>query len=98
MALKMAKNNNNLDEKVQAIKQLLDLFKFERMVYLGITILSLIVLIGCAIFLLIQQKGSQIPAVIGLFTSSGGVAYTCGRLLKMWGDAMHLLGSIKNEE
>ncbi len=87
---------DNLDKKVKAIKQLLEVFKFERMIYLGITILSLIVLIGCAVYLLMQDK-NQVPAVIGMFSSSGGVAYTCGRLLKMWSDAMQLLGSIKNE-
>ena len=92
----MANSENNLDDKVKAIKQLLDLFKFERMVYLGITILSLIVLFGCAIYLLSQDK-NQMPAVIGMFTSSGGVAYTGGRLLKMWSDAMQLLGSFKSE-
>lgn len=93
----MANSGNSLDEKVKAIKELLDVFKFERMVYLGITILSLIVLFGCAIYLLSQDK-NQLPAVIGLFTSSGGVAYTCGRLLKMWSDAIQLLGSFKNED
>jgi len=93
----MANVENSLEEKVKAIRQLLDLFKFERMVYLGITILSLIVLIGCAIYML-GQGTSQVPAVIGMFTSSGGVAYTCGRLLKMWSDAMQLLGSIKDEK
>lgn len=93
----MANVDNSLEEKVKAIRQLLDLFKFERMVYLGITILSLIVLIGCAIYML-GQGNSQVPAVIGMFTSSGGVAYTCGRLLKMWSDAMQLLGSIKDEK
>ena len=93
----MANSGNSLDEKVKAIKELLDVFKFERMVYLGITILSLIVLFGCAIYLLSQDK-NQLPAVIGLFTSSGGVAYTCGRLLKMWSDAIQLLGSFKNDD
>lgn len=88
---------SSLDDKVKAIRQLLDLFKFERIVYLIITLISLIILIGCALYLLLQGS-SQVPAVVGLFTSSGAVAYTCGRLLKMWGDAIQLLGSMKNEE
>ena len=92
----MENTENNYDEKIKAIKQLLEMFKFERMIYLGITILSLIVLVGCAVYLLIAGT-NQIPAVIGMFTSSGGVSYTCGRLLKMWGDAMQLLGTIKEE-
>ena len=92
----MPEQSSSLDEKVKAIRQLLELFKFERIVYLIITLISLVILLGCAIYLLLQGS-SQIPAVIGLFTSSGAVAYTCGRLLKMWGDAIQLLGSIKKE-
>ena len=88
---------SSLDDKIKAIRQLLELFRFERIVYLIITLISLIILIGCALYLLLQGT-SQVPAVVGLFTSSGAVAYTCGRLLKMWGDAIQLLGSMKNEE
>ncbi|PJC60201.1 MAG: hypothetical protein CO023_01595, partial [Flavobacteriales bacterium CG_4_9_14_0_2_um_filter_35_242] len=63
----MENTENNYDEKIKAIKQLLEMFKFERMIYLGITILSLIVLVGCAVYLLIAGT-NQIPAVIGMFT------------------------------
>jgi hypothetical protein len=92
----MGDNQNELDGKVKAIRQLLDMFKIERMVYLGITILCLLVLLGCAFYLLFGK--GEIAAVIGMFSASGGVTYTCGRLLKMWSDAMQLLSSIKKEE
>ena len=88
---------SSYDEKIKAIKQMLQLFKFERAVYLSITILSLIVLLGCAFYLL-KQGANQITAVVGMFASSGGIGYTCGRLLKMWSDAMQLLGSIQNND
>ncbi len=91
----MEDQKNNYDDRINAIRQLLELFKFERMVYLGGTVFSVIVLLGCAIYLL-RQGESQIPAVVGMFTSTGGVAVTCGRLLKMWSDAMQLLSSIQN--
>jgi hypothetical protein len=91
----MTNEQITLDEKLKAIKQLLDLFKFERVVYLTITVISLVILIICAIYLI---KSDKILAVLGMFTSSGGVAFTCGRLLRMWSDAMQLLGSINKED
>jgi hypothetical protein len=85
--------NNNLDETVQAVKQLVALFKTERLVYLIITLISLIVLVVAAIILINQNKDNseQLIATIGLLTSSGGMIYSSGRLLKMWSDAMQLI-------
>lgn len=82
----------NLGERVEAIKQLLRLFRVERAVYLTVTILSLVVLLSTAISLYIRHQAGY-TELIGLFSSSGAVTYTAGRLLSMWNEAMRLLGS-----
>ena len=92
-----SKTQSDLDNKINAIKQLLQLFRFERMLYLIVTILSLLVLIGCALYLLLKGD-SQIPAVVGMFGSSGSIAFSCGRLLKMWSDAIRILSPITSKE
>ena len=94
----MTPQNGNIDKKVNAIRQLLTMFKIERIIYLSVTILALIVLFVCAIYLLLSQEGTkEIPYVIGLFASGGAVTFTCSRLLKMWSDAIQLIGNIKIE-
>lgn len=86
-----------LNDKLNAIKKLLDLFKFERTIYLLVTIISLIVLLICAVYLMISSS-NQIPAVIGMFGSSGGIGFTCGRLLKMWSDAIKMLSNVDKKD
>jgi hypothetical protein len=90
----MPKNKQaDINQKLEAIKRLLDLFKFERIVYIAITLLSLIILIGCAFYMIFKGGTNQLPAVISMFGSSGGIGFTCGRLLKMWSDAIKILES-----
>jgi len=84
------------NSRVEAIGKLLQLFKIERAIYLTVTILSLVVLLVCASVLVIGKQ-DQIPAIVGMFGASGGIGYTCGRLLKMWGDAMRVLGQIESK-
>ena len=81
---------DNLKERLEVVKELTNLFKFERMVYLVITILSLIMLMSSAVSLMI--KGQTAPAELTmLFGSSGSITYTAGRLLFMWNEALKRL-------
>lgn len=87
--------NTKVDVTIQAIKDLVTLFKTERMVYLVITLISVIVLISTAVFLIISStEFEQTMAVLGLFGSTGGIAYSTGRLLKMWSEAMQLIHKV----
>jgi hypothetical protein len=80
---------NELNERIQAISTMLKLFRAERVVYLTINVLSLVVLLSCAIYLLF--KGTDMLVLIGLFSSSGGITIATGRVIKMWTDAMRML-------
>ena len=82
--------DKQLTERVEAIKQLLGLFRVERAVYLAVTILSLVVLHGVAASLYLQKE-SRTGEIIALFGSSGAITYTTGRLLRMWSEAMRML-------
>ncbi len=71
------------------------LFKTERMVYLIITLISVVVLIGTAISLIVKSESQDNTIeIIGLFGSSGGITYSTGRLLKMWSEAMQLIQKV----
>ena len=81
---------NPYKQRIDAIKQLLKLFKLERTVYLVITVSSLIVLITCAIVLICKSSVGT-PELVLLFSSSGGITYSTGRLLRMWSEAIRIL-------
>lgn len=81
----------DLNARMDAVERLTNLFKAERMAYLLMTGLSVIILITSAGVLLLQRKGSDYGAIVGLFGSSGTITYTTGRLLYMWNQALRLL-------
>ncbi|MFT7114586.1 MAG: hypothetical protein ACI8P7_001373 [Candidatus Azotimanducaceae bacterium] len=80
----------NLEKTVSAIKEMVALFKMERAVYLIITLCSVLILIFAASRMLVNE-GTDPLVVFGLFGSGGGIAYSTGRLLKMWSQAMQLI-------
>lgn len=77
-------------DRLGAIGQLLEMFKMERLVYLIVTLISVIVLLTCAVVLLWKRSANYVE-IIGLFGSSGGITYSTGRLLRMWSDAIRIL-------
>jgi len=77
----------DLEKRLDVVQRLLATFKFERMVHVGVTLLALIVLLTCAIAMLVQQAERYVE-VAGLFTASGAITITCGKVLRMWNDAL----------
>lgn len=77
-------------ELIKIITELVKIFKFERYLYNISTIIAFLVLISCTIYLFCQES-INIPAITGMFGSSGVIAFTCGRFLRMWSDAINLV-------
>ena len=100
----MAGNNKdaatagNVDDALRALARLMDLFKFERAVYMGVTVISLIVLFGSAIYMLVSGSEGATPVALGMFGSTGLITYTAGRLLSMWNQAFHLIEKVMHVE
>lgn len=91
--------SEKLEKTVKAIKELVALFKIERTVYMVITLISVLVLIGTAIMLLFRSESQENTiAVTGLFGSTGGIVYSTGRLLKMWSEAMQLIQKVIEQQ
>lgn len=91
--------SEKLEKTVKAIKELVALFKIERTVYMVITLISVLVLIGTAIMQLFRSESQENTiAVTGLFGSTGGIVYSTGRLLKMWSEAMQLIQKVIEQQ
>lgn len=81
---------DTLKERLEVVRELTDLFKFERRVYLVVTILSLIMLMGSALSLMIKGQAGTAELTM-LFGSSGLITYSAGKLLYMWNEALKRL-------
>ncbi len=78
---------DDLEARLRVVERLTELFRFERMVYLCVTFLSLIVLLASAIWV-VWRDGPAAPALVPFFGSSGLITYSAGRLLRMWDEAL----------
>ena len=80
----------DLKARMDSVERLTKLFKLERMVHLGVTSISLLMLLVCAGIVIF--KGSAGPVELtGLFGSSGLVSYAASRLILMWNQALRML-------
>ena len=88
------KSRGDLDSKLQAVKFLLEAFKLERFVYLIICCVSIGMLIVVALMQLNSGKADT-AMMIGLFMPTGALAYSVGRILKMWNQALLYIANEK---
>ena len=78
-----------LQQRLAAVKELTELFKTERMVYLAVTIIALSMLLITAASLIL--KGISLAELGLLFGSSGLLTFVTTRLLYMWNEALKVL-------
>ncbi len=80
----------DLKARMDAVERLTKLFKAERMVHLGVTTISLaMLLVSAGVLIFKGQAGAA--ELTGLFGSAGLITYSAGRLLVMWNQALRLL-------
>ena len=83
---------SNKDDTLERLRQLLELFRMERLVYIGVTLIALFVLIGCAIYMIFVRRTEDSIAIgVGLFGSSGAITFSISRLLTMYNQAFKVV-------
>lgn len=82
--------DSDFGARVQAIKEITSLFRFERYVYLGIIGVCLLILV-LTIFLAVKRGEIGAVELTSMFGSGGGITVMTGRLLHMWNRAIGLL-------
>lgn len=98
MATRPPPKDRAMRERLEVIRELIGIFRFERIVYLLITVVSFITLLASAIAVLIKGNGADWVQFSALFTSAGAISYTCARLLRMWSDALQVILPAVREE
>jgi hypothetical protein len=75
--------------RINAVKELMKMFKPERMVHLTVTTMSLAALMTCTVTAILKGK-AEAPFLVLMFGSSGVITYTASRLLQMWNQALQI--------
>lgn len=90
--------DDELTSRMDAVERLVELFRLERMVHLTVTTVSLVLLLGCASYLIVDRLTSgngdwaELSVILsGLFGSSGLITFSTTRLLSMWNQALEVL-------
>ena len=81
-----------LYQRLEVVERLTKLFRIERIVHLSVTMVSLIILLTCAVVLISSGKVGKLELTL-MFGSSGLITYTAGRLLFMWTQALNVIVS-----
>ena len=81
---------DEMDRKLEAIKQLLEIFKLERWIYVAINALSFVVMMW-AVTSLIQKGQMGTTEIVTIFGSSGVNAFTIGHLLNTFNKAFRIV-------
>jgi len=85
----------NVNTTVGAIKEVVSLFRGERIAYMVITIISAMVLIGSAIIMIMNSDSQeQYMEIVGLSGSSGTILFATSKLLKMYNSSMDLIKEV----
>lgn len=79
-------------DRIEAVERLAYLFKVERFVYLGVTVISFLLLLTIAVRMLIQGSAESTEWVL-LFGSSGLITITANRVIQMWSQALRMVSS-----
>jgi len=93
----MPPNNLNVmssDEKLKTIQALVKTFKMERIIYVILTCISAMTLLGVGMYLALAKDNFQ--ALLTLLVPTGTLTMCIFRVLKMWDDAMSYLNGGKS--
>lgn len=83
----MAQRPTELADRVEAVRALAELYRYERLTYLVICLISTAMLLYSCCVLLANGKADA-KTLIALFGSSGIVTTSVGLSLKVWNDSV----------
>jgi len=89
--------NDILNERYLIVEKLINLFRFERLVHLFVTSISLIILFACSLYMIIRKQAG-IPELTLMFGSTGLITITANRLFRMWDQALNVIITGKIEK
>lgn len=83
-------------ERIDEVQKLVETFKMERIIYVILTTISAISLIGIGLYLAIFKGNFQ--GFITLLVPTGTLTLCIFRILKMWDDAIKYISTSQNND
>ncbi len=80
----------DLEDRIRAVERLVRVFRLERIVYLLVTGLALVMLLTAAVVMLVRSQ-ADVTTLTLLFGSSGLITFSIGRVLRMWDQALRIV-------
>jgi|GEM_PF-1168916 len=81
--------------KIEEVQKLVDTFKMERVIYVILTTLSAVSLVGIGIYVALAEK--DYASFVALLVPTGTLTLCIFRVLKMWDDALKYISNVKPE-
>lgn len=81
--------------KLEDVQKLIDTFKMERVIYVILTSISAMSLIGIGLYVALVEKNYE--GFFALLVPTGTLTLCIFRVLKMWDDALRFISSPKND-
>lgn len=82
--------------RIEEVQKLIDTFKMERIIYVILTSISAITLIGLGMYMAIAEH--NIEGFIALLMPSGTLTLCIFRVLKMWDDALKFISNSNDND
>lgn len=82
--------------KLEDVQKLINTFKMERIIYVVLTSISAIALIGIGLYVALVEKDYQ--GFIALLVPTGTLTLCIFRVLKMWDDALKFISNATTED
>ena len=86
---------DEIDARLRAVERLVAIFRFERIVYITISIFSFLILFVFATYLFLTSgpAGQNKLFLLLFIPPSGAIMYASGASLRMWSESMRLLAA-----
>lgn len=81
---------NDLNARVDVVKQLTELFRLERLIYIVATAIAVLLILVIAA-VTVKYHGANSENLTLLFGSTGVVGYTGNRLIVMWTKSLEVV-------
>ncbi|MBN1479329.1 hypothetical protein JXA70_03560 [candidate division KSB1 bacterium] len=82
--------NNDLQERVQAIKEISSFYRLERIIYICVIVFCFIVFAASVLLSLFRGELGSVE-ISSMFSSGGVITVMTGRLMHMWNRSMQML-------
>lgn len=89
--------NTEIGKRVTAVKELLEAFRMERILYVTISCLAIVILVTVA-SIIIFRNPDKIEWFVGLFVPAGAITFSVGRILRMWTQALKFVNNQKSTD